>query len=69
MNRLDCRSCEELRTKKLLFLGTGESGKSTVLKQLRCLYGTGISQEEIEAFIPVIHYNIFYNCRSLMRLY
>ena len=54
------------KTKKLLFLGAGESGKSTVLKQLRCIYGTGISGAEVEAYIAVVSYNVFSNCRALI---
>ncbi|MDP2438158.1 MAG: guanine nucleotide-binding protein subunit alpha, partial [archaeon] len=57
---------DEDRTYKLLFLGAGESGKSTVLKQLRCIYGTGIPDEEKAAYLPVVYYNVFSNCRSLL---
>ena len=54
------------KTKKLLFLGAGESGKSTVLKQLRCIYGNGIGAAEVDAYIPVVYYNVFSSCRALI---
>ena len=60
------RKDEVEKTHKLLFLGAGESGKSTVLKQLRCIFGTGIGEEEKEAYVPVVYYNVFSTCRSLL---
>jgi guanine nucleotide-binding protein G(i) subunit alpha len=54
------------RIQKLLFLGAGEAGKSTVLKQLRCIFGVGIGEEEKDAYLPVVYYNVFSTCRSLL---
>eukprot|EP00511_Aplanochytrium_stocchinoi_P008923 CAMPEP_0204870796 /NCGR_PEP_ID=MMETSP1348-20121228/33667_1 /ASSEMBLY_ACC=CAM_ASM_000700 /TAXON_ID=215587 /ORGANISM="Aplanochytrium stocchinoi, Strain GSBS06" /LENGTH=379 /DNA_ID=CAMNT_0052024819 /DNA_START=24 /DNA_END=1163 /DNA_ORIENTATION=- len=39
---------EESHKVKLLLLGAGESGKSTVLKQMKLLYGKGFDQREAE---------------------
>jgi GTPase SAR1 family protein len=44
---------------KLLLLGTGESGKSTLFKQMLQIYGKGISQEELQALLPTIHANLY----------
>eukprot|EP01038_Epipyxis_sp_PR26KG_P013781 gene13781-18486_t len=49
---------KETEIAKLLLLGAGESGKSTVLKQLRMLYGTEYSEIEKIAFKESIYHNI-----------
>lgn len=43
---------------KLLLLGAGESGKSTVFKQLRLLYGEGYTEQEKATFSIYIRQNI-----------
>ncbi|XP_075147627.1 guanine nucleotide-binding protein G(q) subunit alpha-like [Haematobia irritans] len=43
---------------KLLLLGTGESGKSTFLRQMRIIYDVGFSIEERKNYIKIIFENI-----------
>jgi len=48
---------------KLLLLGTGESGKSTFMKQLKILHANGFTDEEIFLYDQVIHDN-FTECAT-----
>jgi len=43
---------------KLLLLGAGESGKSTLFKQMITIYGKGYPESERKTFAPIIHNNI-----------
>ena len=43
---------------KLLILGTGESGKSTVLKQIDLIHTSKFTARTRQAHIPIIHSNI-----------
>ena len=42
---------------KLLLLGAGESGKSTIFKQMKLLYGQGFSDDDRRDWIPKIQMN------------
>ncbi|XP_018580006.1 guanine nucleotide-binding protein G(f) subunit alpha [Anoplophora glabripennis] len=46
------------QTKKLLLLGTGESGKTTIIKQMKILHINGFSEVERKEKIPFIRQNI-----------
>lgn len=51
---------------KLLLLGAGESGKSTLFKQMIKLYGTGFGEAERRAFEPIIYNNIITSMHTLL---
>lgn len=51
---------------KLLLLGAGESGKSTLLKQFRVLYGAGFGESERRALLPVVQGNALQSIRTLL---
>ena len=55
-----------LRTTKMLLLGSGESGKSTFLKQMRILHGERYKENEVTAFKYVIYANIVKGMRVLI---
>jgi GTPase SAR1 family protein len=42
---------------RLLLLGAGESGKSTIFKQMRIIYGSGFTQSDRQMYITAIHNN------------
>ncbi|KAJ8951952.1 hypothetical protein NQ318_013622 [Aromia moschata] len=42
---------------KLLLLGAGESGKSTIVKQMKIIHELGYSKEEYEQYRPVVYSN------------
>lgn len=43
---------------KILLLGTGESGKSTVVKQIKLLYKVAISKQELAEYVEAIRRNV-----------
>eukprot|EP00163_Fabomonas_tropica_P007430 TRINITY_DN1713_c2_g5_i2.p1 TRINITY_DN1713_c2_g5~~TRINITY_DN1713_c2_g5_i2.p1 ORF type:complete len:353 (-),score=128.43 TRINITY_DN1713_c2_g5_i2:366-1424(-) len=51
---------------KLLLLGAGESGKSTIFKQMRIIHQEGYSQEERMAFKDVIYSNTIQSMKVLI---
>jgi len=53
-------------TIKLLLLGTGESGKSTVAKQLKILHMSGFSKEELLHYKSVLYSNVMVGIATLI---
>ena len=50
-----------------VFLGTGGSGKSTFIKQMRIIHGAGYSDEDKREFIIPVYQNIFIAMQSMIR--
>uniref|UniRef100_A0A3P9P7W9 Guanine nucleotide-binding protein subunit alpha n=1 Tax=Poecilia reticulata TaxID=8081 RepID=A0A3P9P7W9_POERE len=55
------------RELKLLLLGTGESGKSTFIKQMRIIHGTGYSDEDKKSYTKLVYQNIFTSMQAMIR--
>ncbi|CAO3701317.1 unnamed protein product [Rhizopus microsporus] len=51
---------------KMLLLGTGESGKSTILKQMKLIHDGGYSRDEREAFKEIIFSNTVQSMRVIL---
>ncbi|KAF8945229.1 guanine nucleotide-binding protein subunit alpha [Haplosporangium gracile] len=51
---------------KMLLLGAGESGKSTILKQMKLIHEGGYSKEEREAFREIIYSNTIQSMRVIL---
>lgn len=49
------------------FTGTGESGKSTFIKQMRIIHGSGYSEEDKRSFIKIVYQNIFMAMNAMIR--
>ncbi|XP_050951293.1 guanine nucleotide-binding protein subunit alpha-15.1 isoform X1 [Labeo rohita] len=49
----------ERREIKVLLLGTGESGKTTFIKQMRIIHGKGFSEEDRRGYAKLVFQNIF----------
>lgn len=58
---------ESMRERKLLLLGTGESGKSTFIKQMRIIHGNGYSADDKRLFIKLVYQNISMAMRSMIQ--
>lgn len=52
---------------KLLLLGAGESGKSTIFKQMKILYGLGYTQEEKKEHTLVVYANVIHSMKTLLK--
>ena len=50
-----------------VFAGTGESGKSTFIKQMRIIHGAGYSDEDKRTYIKLVYQNIFMAMQSMIR--
>ncbi|XP_020507179.1 guanine nucleotide-binding protein G(q) subunit alpha [Labrus bergylta] len=55
------------REYKLLLLGTGESGKSTFIKQMRIIHGRGYSDEDKRSFTRLVYQNIFTAMQAMIQ--
>jgi len=52
---------------KLLLLGAGESGKSTIIKQMRIIHDNGFSEEDHRRFKPVIFSNTIMSLIAILK--
>ncbi|XP_026527882.1 guanine nucleotide-binding protein G(o) subunit alpha isoform X5 [Notechis scutatus] len=52
---------------KLLLLGAGESGKSTIVKQMKIIHEDGFSGEDVKQYKPVIYSNTIQSLAAIVR--
>lgn len=64
--RIERETKAEKHIHKLLLLGAGESGKSTIFKQIKLLFQTGFDEAELKSYIPVIHANVYQTIKLLL---
>ena len=58
---------EFLNEIKLLLLGTGESGKSTIAKQMKILHTNGFTKDELLTFKPIAIHNTVTAMKALVK--
>lgn len=51
---------------QLLLLGAGESGKSTLFKQMIAIYGNQWPEKERLTFVSTVHNNVLTNIKTLI---
>ena len=64
----ETRKYSKRPSQKILLLGTGESGKSTFLKQMRIICGKPFTQSEKESFKSIIYNNIYKGVLYLLQV-
>ncbi|XP_007060871.2 guanine nucleotide-binding protein G(t) subunit alpha-3 [Chelonia mydas] len=57
----------DARTVKLLLLGAGESGKSTIVKQMKIIHKDGFTDQECMEFRSVIYSNILQSILAIVK--
>lgn len=52
---------------KLLLLGAGESGKSTIVKQMKIIHDSGFTPEDFRQYKPVVYSNTIQSMVAILR--
>ncbi|XP_055336048.1 guanine nucleotide-binding protein subunit alpha-14-like isoform X2 [Paramacrobiotus metropolitanus] len=67
INRAIERERKKMRRQiKVLFLGTGEAGKSTIVKQMKIIHGDGYANQERMSYVRHIHSNLLESIQLLV---
>ncbi|KAK2554682.1 Guanine nucleotide-binding protein G(o) subunit alpha [Acropora cervicornis] len=64
--KLKLDSVRAEREVKLLLLGAGESGKSTIVKQMRIIHDKGFSAEDYSQYKPIVYSNAIYSLLTII---
>jgi len=64
--RIAQENIAEKNVLKLLLLGAGDSGKSTIFKQIKVLFQTGFDIGEKKNYTNVIHTNVYQSMKILL---
>jgi GTPase SAR1 family protein len=64
--QINVDKAKDEKTIKLLLLGAGESGKSTIFKQLKILHENGYTKADREKFRDTVHSNVIENIKDLI---
>uniref|UniRef100_D8Q3Y1 Heterotrimeric G protein alpha subunit 2 n=1 Tax=Schizophyllum commune (strain H4-8 / FGSC 9210) TaxID=578458 RepID=D8Q3Y1_SCHCM len=53
---------------KILLLGSGESGKSTIVKQMKIIHKNGFSPQELASFRPTVYRNVIDSAQAVAQI-
>jgi guanine nucleotide-binding protein subunit alpha-14 len=67
--RADVTIAPKPREARIVLLGTAQSGKSTLRKQILSQMGKGFAEQDQRHFVSQIHFNILQSTRSLIQAY
>lgn len=67
LNEIEKGRQQQEREIKVLLLGAGESGKSTIFKQMKIIHQNGYSEEERESYKEIIYGNILKAMKNLVQ--
>ncbi|XP_058047366.1 guanine nucleotide-binding protein G(t) subunit alpha-3 [Ahaetulla prasina] len=65
--RLQEDAIQDSKTVKLLLLGAGESGKSTIVKQMKIIHNHGYTDQECEEYKSVVYSNTLQSILSIVK--
>ncbi|KAM3832531.1 guanine nucleotide-binding protein G(t) subunit alpha-3 [Vipera latastei] len=65
--RLQEDAIKDSRTVKLLLLGAGESGKSTIVKQMKIIHKHGYTDQECQEYKSVVYSNTLQSMLSIVK--
>ncbi|XP_070611200.1 guanine nucleotide-binding protein G(t) subunit alpha-3 [Erythrolamprus reginae] len=65
--RLQEDAIKDSRTVKLLLLGAGESGKSTIVKQMKIIHNHGYTDQECQEYKSVVYSNTLQSILSIVK--
>ncbi|XP_076853520.1 guanine nucleotide-binding protein G(o) subunit alpha-like [Brachyhypopomus gauderio] len=63
---LQAQARREMHVVRVLMLGTPESGKSTLLKQMKIIHNRGFTKEELSTFKPAVLDNLFTSMKFVL---
>ncbi|XP_074984816.1 guanine nucleotide-binding protein subunit alpha-14 isoform X2 [Caretta caretta] len=64
---VEAREIQTVNKMQILMAGTGESGKSTFIKQMRIIHGAGYTDEDKKSFTKLVYQNIFTAIQAMIR--
>lgn len=64
--QLSALARQEANTIKILLLGAGESGKSTLVKQMKIIHSDGFTREELSSFRPTVMDNLLASMKYVL---